>query len=91
MKPSQPIPAAGTCNRCGECCRWLPIILVWQYKPHQLHYLRERGLKEEGGYFLAHPASTCARRSLTAVEHGSGAVLFTRHGRPHAGTSAEKP
>jgi Fe-S-cluster containining protein len=45
--------ATGTCNRCGECCRWLPIILVWQCKPHQLHYLRERGLKEEGGYFLA--------------------------------------
>lgn len=53
MKPSQPVPATGTCNRCGECCRWLPIILVWQCKPHQLHYLRERGLKEEGGYFLA--------------------------------------
>ena len=53
MKPSQPVTATGTCNRCGECCRWLPIILVWQCKPHQLHYLRERGLKEEGGYFLA--------------------------------------
>ena len=53
MKPSQPILLTGTCNRCGECCRWLPLILVWQCKPHQLHYLRERGLKEEGGYFLA--------------------------------------
>jgi len=53
MKPSQPVPATGTCNRCGECCRWLPVILAWQCKPHQLHYLRERGLKEEGGYFLA--------------------------------------
>ena len=53
MKPSPPVPATGICNRCAECCRWLPIILVWQCKPHQLHYLRERGLKEEGGYFLA--------------------------------------
>jgi Fe-S-cluster containining protein len=53
MNPSQPIMATGTCNRCGACCRRLPIIQVWQCKPHQLHYLRERGLKEEGGYFLA--------------------------------------
>ena len=69
MKPSQPVPATGTCNRCGECCRWLPIILVWQCKPHQLHYLRERGLKEEGGYFLAD--SPC--RHLREEEHdGSG-------------------
>ena len=49
---SQPVTATNACKRCGECCRWLPIILVWQCKPHQLHYLRERGLKEEGGYFL---------------------------------------
>jgi Fe-S-cluster containining protein len=53
MKPSQPAEATNSCSRCGECCRWLPIVLVWQCKPHQLHYLRERGLKEEGGYFLA--------------------------------------
>jgi hypothetical protein len=53
MKPSQPVPAAGTCSRCGECCRWLPIVLVRQCKPHQLHYLRERGLKEADGFFLA--------------------------------------
>jgi Fe-S-cluster containining protein len=53
MKSSQSALPKGTCNRCGECCRWLPIILVWQCKPHQLHYLRERGLREEGGYFLA--------------------------------------
>jgi Fe-S-cluster containining protein len=53
MKPSQPVPATGTCSRCGECCRWLPIAPVGQCKPHQLHYLRERGLKESDGYFLA--------------------------------------
>jgi hypothetical protein len=53
MKPSQPVPATGTCSRCGECCRWLPIALVRQCKPHQLHYLRERGLKEADGFFLA--------------------------------------
>lgn len=69
MKPSQPVLATGTCNRCGECCRWLPIILVWQCKPHQLHYLRERGLKEEGGYFLTD--SPC--RHLREEEpYGSG-------------------
>lgn len=44
---------SGTCSRCGECCRWLPIALVRQCKPHQIHYFRERGLKESGGYFLA--------------------------------------
>jgi Putative zinc- or iron-chelating domain len=44
---------SGTCSRCGECCRWLPIALVRQCKPHQLHYLRERGLTEAEGYFLA--------------------------------------
>jgi len=53
MKTSQPDPAAGTCSRCGECCRWLPFVPVHQCKPHQLHYLRERGLKEADGLFLA--------------------------------------
>ncbi|HSQ93092.1 MAG TPA: YkgJ family cysteine cluster protein [Methanoregula sp.] len=53
MKPSSSLPAAGSCSRCGECCRWLPIVLIRQCKPHQLHYLRERGLRESGGYFLA--------------------------------------
>ena len=42
-----------TCSRCGECCRWLPIVLVRHCKPHQVHYLRERGLREADGYFLA--------------------------------------
>ena len=53
MKPPHTSMAPGTCSRCGECCRWLPIVLVRQCKPHQLQYLRERGLKEEGGFFLA--------------------------------------
>ncbi len=43
----------GTCSRCGECCRWLPVALVRQCKPHQLTYLRERGLREADEYFLA--------------------------------------
>jgi hypothetical protein len=53
MKNSQPPQAAVTCCRCGECCRWLPIVLVRQCKPHQLQYLRERGLVEADGFFLA--------------------------------------
>jgi len=53
MKPSPPPSSSGTCSRCGKCCRWLPLVFVRQCKPHQLVYLRERGLKEEGGYFLA--------------------------------------
>jgi hypothetical protein len=53
MKPSQHTQATGTCSQCGECCRWLPVILVRQCKPHQLHYLRERGLREADGFFLA--------------------------------------
>ena len=53
MKPPDAPAAPGTCSRCGECCRWLPIALVLQCKPHHLHYLRERGLKEDAGYFLA--------------------------------------
>lgn len=53
MNASKPRPGAGTCSQCGECCRWLPIALVRQCKPHQLQYFRERGLKESGGYFLA--------------------------------------
>lgn len=43
----------GTCSRCGACCRYLPFAPVKQCKPHQLQYLRERGLFESGGYFLA--------------------------------------
>ena len=53
MKPSKTTSKTGTCSRCGECCRWLPIVLVRQCKPHQLQYLRERGLKEADGFFLA--------------------------------------
>jgi Fe-S-cluster containining protein len=53
MKYQDPQSQTGVCSRCGECCRWLPIALVRQCKPHQLHYFRERGLKESGGYFLA--------------------------------------
>lgn len=53
MSFEKPVPAAGTCSRCGECCRWLPLIPVQQCKPHQLHYLRARGLREDAGYFLA--------------------------------------
>ena len=53
MKPSNNTPLPGACNRCGECCRWLPFALVRQCKPHQVHYLRERGLKEADGFFLA--------------------------------------
>ena len=53
MNPSGPYSAGSSCSRCGECCRWLPIVLVKQCKPHQVTYLRERGLKESEGYFLA--------------------------------------
>jgi len=52
MKPSQPAALPGTCSRCGECCRWLPFVSVRQCKPHQIQYLRERGLKESAGLFL---------------------------------------
>ncbi|NMB78332.1 MAG: hypothetical protein GYA23_04485 [Methanomicrobiales archaeon] len=53
MSPPPAPPGPGTCSRCGECCRWLPLTYVKQCKPHQLHYLRERGLRESDGYFLA--------------------------------------
>jgi Fe-S-cluster containining protein len=53
MKQSRPDPQGGTCSRCGECCRWLPIALVRQCKPHQVQYFRERGLREADGFFLA--------------------------------------
>ena len=54
MMPAKSAGDTGTCSRCGACCRWLPLVPVTQCKPHQLHYLRERGLKESGGYFLAY-------------------------------------
>jgi hypothetical protein len=69
MKPSQTTSTAGTCCRCGECCRWLPIVLVRQCKPHQLHYLRERGLKEADGFFLA---DTPCRHVREEEPDGSG-------------------
>ena len=53
MKQSPTVPEGGSCSRCGECCRWLPIALVRQCKPHQVQYFRERGLKEADGFFLA--------------------------------------
>src|SRR5665647_3667124 len=77
MKPSKPAQEAGICSRCGECCRWLPIIPVRQCKPHQVHYFRERGLKEADGLFLAYapcrhlreeePDSSGARRWACAI------------------------
>ena len=69
MKPPRPSTAAGTCCRCGECCRWLPIVLVRQCKPHQLQYLRERGLKEADGFFLA---DAPCRHLREAEPDGSG-------------------
>jgi hypothetical protein len=53
MKHSLVSQTVGSCSRCGECCRWLPLIPIQQCKPHQLNYLRARGLKEDAGYFLA--------------------------------------
>jgi hypothetical protein len=53
MNTPQSPPASGTCSRCGECCRWLPLISIQECKPHYLRYLRDRGLKESDGYFLA--------------------------------------
>ncbi len=67
MEPDRNAP--GTCTQCGECCRWLPLVMVRQCKPHQLHYLRERGLKEEGGHFLA---DTPCRHLKEAAPDGSG-------------------
>jgi len=69
MKPPRPSTAAGTCCRCGECCRWLPIVLIRQCKPHQLQYLRERGLKEADGFFLA---DAPCRHLREAEPDGSG-------------------
>ena len=61
-------PPTPACSRCGECCRWLPVALVRQCKPHQIHYFRERGLKESGGMFLAD--APC--RHLKKEEPGGG-------------------
>ena len=69
MKSFHPDPAGGACSRCGECCRWLPLVPVRQCKPHQLHYLRERGLKETDGYFLA---DTPCRHLREEEPDGSG-------------------
>jgi hypothetical protein len=42
--------------------------MVRQCNPSQLHYLRERGLKEYGGYFLAD--DPC--RHLKSLDDGTG-------------------
>ena len=52
MNPPTRDALPGTCSRCGACCRWLPFVQVKQCKPHQIQYLRERGLGESGGFFL---------------------------------------
>ncbi len=74
MKPSQPVRATGTCSRCGECCRWLPFAAVRQCKPHQLHYLRERGLRESDGYFLIN--APCRHLRQEAPD-GSGMIKWS--------------
>jgi hypothetical protein len=71
MKLPDPPAISGTCSQCGECCRWLPIALIRQCRPHQLHYLRERGLKEADGYFLA---DAPCRHLTEEPPDGSGVV-----------------
>jgi Fe-S-cluster containining protein len=54
---------------------------VTQCKPHQLHYLRERGLKESGGYFLAYSPCRHLREELadgTGVTKWGCAIYDTR-------------
>jgi hypothetical protein len=69
MKLSWTVPEGGTCSRCGECCRWLPIAFVRQCKPHQVQYFRERGLKEADGFFLAD--APCRHLLMVEIdEHG---------------------
>jgi len=41
----------GECSRCGECCRYLPL-LISRLDPPYLNYLRCRGLKEDQGFIL---------------------------------------
>ena len=41
----------GECSRCGECCRYLPLLISRQDPPY-LNYLRCRGLKEDQGFIL---------------------------------------
>jgi Fe-S-cluster containining protein len=64
----------GSCSRCGECCRWLPFAVIRQCKPHQLHYLRERGLRESDGYFLI---DAPCRHLKQAPPDGSGIVKWS--------------
>lgn len=66
------LSSPGTCSHCGECCRWLVIGLVRQCKPHQVSYLRERGLKEADGYFLAE--APCRHLRGKTPENGEGSM-----------------
>jgi Fe-S-cluster containining protein len=73
MNPQHSPPVSGTCSRCGECCRWLPLISVQECKPHYLRYLRDRGLKEIDGYFLA---DAPCRHLQKEEPDGSGKTLW---------------
>ena len=74
MKSTVSVPQEDTCSRCGACCRWLPIILVKQCKPHQLQYFRARGLRESGGMFLADAPCQHLRQE---EPDGSGVVKWS--------------
>lgn len=73
MTPPSTPRVSGSCSRCGECCRWLPIVFVKQCKPHQLHYLRERGLREAEGQFLA---DAPCRHLCKESQEGSGVIKW---------------
>ncbi len=73
--------SGGACSRCGKCCRWLPFVPVRQCKPHQLRYLRERGLKEADGYFLVDAPCQHLREDVpdaSGVSRWSCAIYETR-------------
>ena len=52
------------CQRCGECCTWMPIARKKDVGPEQLSYLRARSDKETDSVFLV--KSPCKHLVKTA-------------------------
>ena len=42
----------GRCNQCGECCKYINLGRVAQFREEQKEYIRAHGVIEDQGFFL---------------------------------------
>jgi len=41
-----------TCSQCGECCKYITLGRISQYREEQKEYMRAHGIAEDQGFFI---------------------------------------